>query len=130
MTSLQQKMKGFTIVTAIFILLFLIGYIITPYQSHFLGLVIGLSFSYINLCTIYIKTKVVGDRAAGMSGKAYLANGIASFGMLIRFGLAVCAVALAVSFPETIDLISVITGLALIYIFLLIDMTIEFIRKR
>ncbi|MDT8860435.1 ATP synthase subunit I [Alkalihalobacillus sp. MEB130] len=130
MLTLDGKMKRYTIVVSLLLLLFLVGYFLTVHKPQFLGLLVGLAFSYLSLWTTFRKARVIGDVAAGLTKYSTFSYIIASFGVLIRIGLAILCVWLALVYPDVLDIISVITGFSLIYIIIMADMLIEFGRKR
>ncbi|WP_332628615.1 ATP synthase subunit I [Halalkalibacter flavus] len=130
MLTVDGKMKRYTIVVSVILLLFTVGFFLTVHKPQFLGLIVGLAFSYLSLWTTFRKTKVIGDVASGLKKYSMFSYLIASFGVLIRIGLAILCVWLALMYPKTLHLISVITGFSLIYIIIMADMLIEFGRKR
>ncbi|MCM3489757.1 MULTISPECIES: ATP synthase subunit I [Alkalihalophilus] len=130
MTSLEGKMKQHTITTSILLVLFLVLYLITPLQTQFLGLALGLSVSFLNLWTTYRKTQVVGMVADRKRKQSFLPFILAGFGFGIRIILTIAAVYLALIYPDKLDVISVIAGLALIYVIIILDMLVQFVRKR
>ncbi|MCM3714277.1 ATP synthase subunit I [Halalkalibacter oceani] len=125
----EEKMKHYSVVVALIGISTLLIFLLTPLQSYSLGFFIGLTFGFINLWTIYYKTKIVG-RAANVKNKSAFSFIWAGSGFVVRTAIALCAVWLAIAYPAYIHLLSVITGFSLIYIILLIDMIIQFIRKR
>lgn len=131
MTLYEEKMKYYSFVVALIGIISLLVYLLTPLQSYSLGLFIGLIFGYVNLWTIYRKTIVVG-RAASSRGTHQSVFSLvwAGLGFLVRAAIALFAIWLAFLYPENIHLLSVITGFSLIYIIILIDMIIQFVRKR
>ncbi len=130
MTSLEGKMKHYAIVVTIFILLFALGYLSSPFKPQFLGLIVGLTFSFINLWTTFQKAKAVGEVATKVKNYSLFSFFIAGFGVVIRITLAITCVWLALIFPDQLHLISVITGFALIYVIIMADMLVQFVRKR
>ncbi|MFC0471710.1 ATP synthase subunit I [Halalkalibacter kiskunsagensis] len=130
MISFENKMKRYVVVTSILIVLFMTGYVLTEFKPQFLGLTVGLSFSLLSLWTTFRKAKVIGDVASGLKTYSMFSYTIASFGVLIRIGLAILCVWLALVYPDRLHLISVITGFALIYVIIMADILIESGRKR
>ncbi|WP_332692002.1 ATP synthase subunit I [Halalkalibacter lacteus] len=130
MISLEGKMKRYIVVASILIVLFMTMYVLTEFKPQFLGLTIGLSFSLLSLWTTFKKAKVIGDVASGLKTYSTFSYTIAAFGVLIRIGLAILCVWLALEYPERLHLISVITGFALIYVIIMADILIESGRKR
>ncbi|WP_241773378.1 ATP synthase subunit I [Alkalihalophilus sp. As8PL] len=130
MTSLEGKMRQQTIITSILLVLFLIGYLVTPFSEQFLGLLLGLSVSFLNLWTTYRKAQVVGMVADRRRKQSFLPFILAGFGFGIRIILTISAVYLALIYPDKLDVISVIAGLALIYVIIILDMLVQFVRKR
>ncbi|UOE93947.1 ATP synthase subunit I [Alkalihalobacillus sp. LMS39] len=130
MITFQAKMKGYTYISIIFGFVFLVGALLTPFQPHFLGLFLGFTASYISLWTIYRKTAVVGEISANPKNISFISYALAGFGIVIRYGLAIFAVTIAFRYPDAVHLLSVIAGLSLIYVIILLDMIIQFVRKR
>lgn len=127
-TSLEQKMKHYTAITTILLFVFLIGYLLSPNKAAFLGLIIGLSFSYLSLWTTYRKAQLIGT--VTVKKTEFLSYFVTVFGMVIRIGLAICSVWIALRFPEKVSVILVIAGFALIYVIIMTDMLVQFVRKR
>lgn len=130
MTSIQNKMKIYVIIVSSFMLLFLVGYLTTTFQSQFLGLIVGLFLSFVNLWTTYRKSIITTNAAAGLKRYTSFSYIVAGLGFAIRITLTLFGVWLALEYPEYLDLIAVITGLALIYVIIMADMLVEFGRKR
>ncbi|WP_227937039.1 ATP synthase subunit I [Alkalihalobacillus deserti] len=131
MISLEGKMKSYSLIVIVLIILFTIGFISTPLERQFLGLILGLIFSYISLWTTFRKARFVGEVAvAGLKNHMLLSYFLSIFGIAIRIALAIFCVWIALIYPESFHLISVITGYALIYIIIMADMLIQTVRKR
>ncbi len=128
--SLEARMKRYTIIVSILIVLFMIGFWVSTYKSIFLGLTIGLLLSFLGLSTVFRKAQYVGAVATGIKKYKLFSYFISTFGVLIRIGLAILCVWLALSFPERLHLFAVITGFALIYVIIMTDILIESGRKR
>ena len=82
MTSLEGKMKQYSMIVSMCAGLFIVGYFFTPYSAYFLGLFVGLSASFLNLWTTYQKTKVVGNVADKVNGRSFFAFVLAGFGFV------------------------------------------------
>ncbi|WP_088104387.1 ATP synthase subunit I [Halalkalibacter urbisdiaboli] len=130
MTSLQGKMKQYSILVSLFAALFILGYVFTPYLAVFLGLLIGLSAGFFNLWTTYSKAKVVGSVADKIGRRSSFSFVVAGLGFVIRIGVILISLWFAVTFPDNVDLFSVITGFALIYVIIILDMLLQIVRKR
>jgi ATP synthase protein I len=131
MISLEGKMKSYSLVVIVLIILFIVGFISTPLESQFLGLILGLVFSYFSLWTTFRKARFVGEvGVAGLKNHMLFSYFISIFGIAIRISLAILCVWIALLYPESFHLISVITGYALIYIIIMADMLIQTVRKR
>lgn len=125
----EEKMRHYAVIVALIGISTLLIFLLTPLQSYSLGFLFGLILGFISLWTIYYKTKVVG-RATDATRKSAFSFIWAGSGFAVRTALALFAVWMALTYPAYIHLLSVITGFSLIYIILLIDMIIQFIRKR
>lgn len=130
MMSLEGKMKRYTWMVSLLILFFLAGYALSSFKPQFLGLTVGLIFSFLSLWTTYTKTKVIGSVATGLKKITVFSYFISTFGVLIRIGLAILCVWLALAIPDRLHLTSVITGFALIYVIIMTDILFESGRKR
>lgn len=130
MTSIQEKMKKHVIITSGFMVLFLLGYLTSPYEPQFLGIMLGLLLSFISLWTTYRMSIVIGDVASGIKSTTIFSYLITGLGFGIRIFLAILGVWLALMYPEKLDLILVIAGLALMYVIIMADMLVESGRKR
>ncbi|WP_035344705.1 ATP synthase subunit I [Alkalihalobacillus hemicellulosilyticus] len=112
MTTIQKKMKNYCLIVSGFVLLCMIGYLTSSFQSHFLGFMIGLLLGLLSLWTTYRKSILIGEAASGMKNHTTLSYVVAGFGFVIRIGIALLGVWLAITYPEQLDLISVIAGFA------------------
>lgn len=130
MTLFYGKMKAYTVIIGVIIVIAAVLNLVTSYKTETFGLILGLSFSYVNLWTIYRKTIIVGETAEKSKHPSLFSTFIASFGFVIRTAIAVAAIWLALRRPELFNLVSVISGLALVYIIILIDVISQSIRKR
>jgi ATP synthase protein I len=101
-----------------YILYLLAGYVLgwgfTPYQTIFLGLILGTSFSLYNLWLLIRKSKQF--QKAMEEGRA-----ARSIGTISRMAAAGLAVLIALKFPEYFHLFSVIIGLMTMYVVIMID---------
>jgi ATP synthase protein I len=94
--------------------LYVLGWGFTPYQSVFLGLVLGTSLSLFNLWLMVRKTDKFGD--AVLQGKK-----VRSLGSFSRMATAALAVIIALKYPDSFHLISVVLGLMTSYLVIMID---------
>ncbi|WP_044896343.1 ATP synthase subunit I [Bacillus alveayuensis] len=101
-----------------YILYLLAGYVLgwgfTPYQTIFLGLILGTSFSLYNLWLLIRKSKQF--QKAMEEGRA-----ARSIGTISRMAAAGLAVLIALQFPEYFHLFSVVIGLMTMYVVIMID---------
>lgn len=103
--------------------IFVLGWGFTEHQSIFMGLILGTVISLFNLWTMVRRTHKLGEAVS--EGKK-----VRSLGTLSRMAAAVCAVLIAVNYPKTFHLISVVIGLMTSYIVIMIDALISFnVRK-
>ncbi|AZB40905.1 ATP synthase subunit I [Bacillus sp. FJAT-42376] len=113
----QRYLKYILYLLAIYV----IGWGFTDYREIFLGLITGTVFSLFNLWTMVRKQKQF--EKAFQEGKT-----IRSMGMLSRMAAAGLAVLIAMRYPDTINLISVVIGLMTIYVVIMIDFLIQHLR--
>jgi ATP synthase protein I len=93
---------------------YVLGWGFTPYQTIFLGLILGTSFSLYNLWLLIRKSKQF--QKAMEEGRA-----ARSIGTISRMAAAGLAVLIALQFPEYFHLFSVIIGLMTMYVVIMID---------
>jgi ATP synthase protein I len=104
--------------------IFVIGWALSPYDSVFLGLLLGGSGSLYNLWLMYRKTNKLGTAAANSQKQPSLG----SFSRLMTGGLAIL---IATRYPETFHLVSVVVGLMSSYIIIFIDFfTFQTLRRK
>ncbi len=106
-----------------FLSFFVLGWGFTPYQSVFLGLMLGTTVSFYNVWLLKRKTIKFGE-AVATGGRAV------SLGMLSRMAAAGAAVLAALEFPDKFHLISVIMGLMTSYLVIMIDTFIQLLNKQ
>ncbi|MFC4386512.1 ATP synthase subunit I [Gracilibacillus marinus] len=94
--------------------LFVLGWGFTPYQSIFLGLLLGTSLSFYNLWIMQRKV----DRFGKAISEGRRASGIGTF---TRLATAALAVLLAMRFEEYFHFIAVVLGLMTTYVVIMID---------
>lgn len=102
--------------------IYVLGWGFTPYQSVFLGLLVGTAISLYNLWVMVRKTERFGRAIA--EGRNAM-----SIGTFTRLASAALAVLLAYKFPELFQFAGMITGLMTFYIVVMIDIIIQTIRK-
>ena len=100
-----------------------LGWGFTPYQSIFMGLILGTAVSLFNHWTMIRRTRKLGE--AVLEGRK-----MRSMGTLSRMAGAIAAVFIAMQYPETFHLISVIIGLMTSYIVILIDALISILFRK
>jgi ATP synthase protein I len=94
--------------------IYVLGWGFTPYQTIFLGLILGTCFSYLNLWILVRKTESFDKKvSAGKKPK--------SLGSLSRMAVAGIAALIALRYPEQFDIISLVIGLMTSYIVIMID---------
>ncbi|WP_147534978.1 ATP synthase subunit I [Bacillus marasmi] len=94
--------------------LYVLGWGFTTYQSVFLGLTLGTALSLFNLWLMVRKTDKFGE--AILQGKK-----VRSLGSFSRMATAALAVMIALKYPESFHLVSVVLGLMTSYIVIMID---------
>lgn len=94
--------------------LYVLGWGFTEYKSIFLGLVLGTALSLFNLWLMVRKTDKFGE--AVLQGKK-----VRSLGSFSRMATAALAVIIALKYPDSFHLISVVLGLMTIYVVIMID---------
>ncbi|WP_349408826.1 ATP synthase subunit I [Pseudalkalibacillus sp. SCS-8] len=94
--------------------IFVLGWGFTSYKQVFLGLLLGVAVSVLNVWSMHRKIDRVGQ--AVVEGKK-----VRTMGSLSRLMTAGLAVLIATRYPEYFDLISVVVGLLMIYLIMLID---------
>ncbi|WP_102348239.1 ATP synthase subunit I [Bacillus sp. Marseille-P3661] len=100
------------------LVLFVLGWGFTPYTTIFNGLILGAVASTYNMWLLY--------RKVNKFGQAVVENRrMGSLGMLQRMASSVLAVLIAMRYPETFHLVSVIIGLMTYYIVIMIDFIIQ-----
>ncbi|MDG5787314.1 ATP synthase subunit I [Evansella sp. AB-P1] len=108
--------KRYTIFTVSIILLFLLVALLFPNSPLFLGIAFGASFSLLNLINTYLQVKRIGEAMDGMKKP-----GLFIFGTLTRIIAAVAAVAVAMRFPEYLQIEGVLIGLTVTYVIILLE---------
>ncbi|MBD1383469.1 ATP synthase subunit I [Metabacillus arenae] len=101
--------------------IYVLGWGFTPYQTIFLGLILGTVISFYNLWFMVRKSKQF-DQALQEGRK------VRSLGTASRMASAGVAVLIALQFPEYVHLVSVVCGLMTIYVVIMIDFLLQYIR--
>ncbi|WP_413377945.1 ATP synthase subunit I [Alkalihalobacillus sp. 1P02AB] len=130
MTSIGNKMKQYTIIFLIALVVTIICFFVTPYPDVFLGLTLGFLVSYLNLLTIYQKTSLIGRIASNLQKHSMIPVLFAGFSYAIRISLVILALFVAMQFPDEVNLISVIAGISLVYVIIFVDTITQSGRKR
>lgn len=99
--------------------LYLLGWGFTPYQTIFLGLLLGTILSLYNLWVMVRKIDRLGK--AIVEGK-----GTASLGTLTRLASGALVVLISLRFPAYIHIAGAILGLMTSYIVIMIDIIIQY----
>ena len=110
---------------ALFFLLafFILGWVITEWQTIFAGLILGSLFGLYNFW-ILVRRYEQYERAIA-EGKKRI-----SLGTAIRFASAIAVAAIATAMPEKFDLISAVIGFAIPYVLLLGERIIYHVRHQ
>lgn len=128
-TPLQERMRLYFRVVAIVAIVCMIGLFLTPFEASFLGFLLGIFSSMISFTSTYIKTAVVGSAAVGESSN-FFSNVIAGFSMVLRYGVIVLAVIIALLNPESFTLWAVLAGYGALYLFVSVDMLLQLRKVR
>ncbi|MGM0843517.1 MAG: ATP synthase subunit I [Bacillota bacterium] len=102
--------------------IYVLGWGFTDYQAVFLGLALGTAISLFNHWLLVRKTVNFGDKI--LAGEKVRSLGTAS-----RMASAVFAAIIAVRFPESLHLPSVIIGLMTSYLVIMIDYLIQLLKQ-
>ncbi|WP_144460114.1 ATP synthase subunit I [Siminovitchia fortis] len=103
--------------------IFVLGWGFSHYQSIFMGLILGTSISFFNLWMMVRRMDKFGE--AMLAGRK-----MRSLGTLSRMAAAILAVFIAVQYPETFNLMSVIIGLMTSYLVIVIDALISILFRK
>lgn len=111
---------------------FVIGWGFTPYPHIFLGLILGTAFSTYNLWSMHSKVNRLGQTIVDNAKKKEdeKKKRVKSLGSLNRLAAAVLAVAIAIRYPDTFNLVAVIIGLMTNHFVIMIDFLFQSIRKK
>lgn len=123
MDDLQQLFNRHRKYILYLLAILVLGWGFTPYQSIFMGLILGTSISFFNHWMMIRRTSKLGE--AVLEGRK-----MRSIGTLSRMASAVFAVYIAMEYPEVFHLISVIIGLMTSYIVILIDALISILIRK
>lgn len=94
--------------------MYVLGWGFTPYQSIFLGLILGTSIGLFNQWILVRRTSLLGESfETGRKARP--------LGTLQRMAAAVLAVLISTRYPETFHFLSVIIGLMTPYAVIMID---------
>lgn len=99
--------------------IYVLGWGFTPYQSVFLGLILGTSLSLYNLWVMVRKVDRFGQAVA--EGKR-----VTSIGTFTRLASGALVVLISFRFPEYFHIAGAILGLMTSYIVIMIDIIIQF----
>lgn len=114
MTEYSGAFKRYIRLTLFLLAFLVVGYGFTPYQSIFLGLILGTVAGFYNLISMYRKINRLGQ-AVVHGGK------VKTLGSLSRMLMAGLAVLIAMRYPEMFHLVSVVVGLMSVYAIIFID---------
>jgi ATP synthase protein I len=99
--------------------IYVLGWGFTSYQTSFLGLILGTSFSFLNLWLLVRRMKSF-DKAVSIGKK------VRSLGSMSRMATAAIAGIIALRYPENFNIIYVVLGLMTSYIVIMIDYLFHF----
>lgn len=94
--------------------IYVLGWGFTAYKPVFLGLILGTTFSFLNLMQL-IRSMKKFDKAISNGKK------VRSLGMLSRLAMAAIAIIFATKWPHYFNIITVALGLMTNYIVIMID---------
>ncbi|MBB6450465.1 ATP synthase protein I [Geomicrobium halophilum] len=129
MPSLQQRMKLYYWMMAFIAFVSGCMYFLTPYESIFLGLLLGSFACLMSFMSVYIKALVIGG-AADKQPSGMIPYLITALGLVLRYATIAVAVAIALFFPETFHLWAVLIGYASLYLYILVDMFLQLKKER
>lgn len=111
--------------------LFVIGWGFTPYPTIFLGLILGSVISVFNLWSMHSKVNRLGQTIVENIAKKEdeKKKRAPSLGSLQRLAAAALAVVIAMRYPDTFHLISVVIGLMTYHFVIMIDLLFQSIRN-
>ncbi|WP_421382073.1 ATP synthase subunit I [Bacillus salacetis] len=98
--------------------IYVLGWGFTDYQSVFLGLILGTGISLFNHWVMVKRTVRFGD-------KVIAGEKVRSLGTFSRMAGAAFAVIIAMEYPDTFHLLSVVIGLMTSYLVIMIDYLIQ-----
>lgn len=122
MVEYQRMFQRHLKMTFFLLAFYVLGWGFTPYHTIFQGLLLGTVFNMYSLWTIYSKVNRLGQ--AILDKKK-----VRSLGSLQRLAVSGLAVLIAIRFPETFHLLSVILGLVTFHIVIMIDLFIQSLRN-
>jgi ATP synthase protein I len=115
----RRQMKGMLYILSIYVL----GWGFTSYPSIFLGLSLGGVFSMFLLWSMYHKINRLGQAVVDKEKK------VRTLGSLQRLAVSGLAIVIAMRFPETFHLLSVVAGLMTYYFVIMIDFLLQSLRQ-
>ena len=121
MNNFTTSMRRYAQYILYFIALAVIGWGFTPYQTIFLGLILGAVISFFILWSLHSKVKRLGQ--AIVEGRKSR-----SLGTMTRFALAALGVLATIWYPELFSPVGVVIGLFSAYIIIFLDFFIQKIR--
>ncbi|WP_059104136.1 ATP synthase subunit I [Shouchella shacheensis] len=124
---LHKQLRHYILLTVLAVLLLLIGYVVTPYSAFFLGLILGLFTSLLNLWTTYRNAHIIGGTH---SSSKWLSMILVSFGFIFRISMALVAIWFALEYPELFHVLAVVIGLGLMYVIMMLDMLVKALRRK
>ncbi|MGF2618230.1 ATP synthase subunit I [Rossellomorea vietnamensis] len=122
MTEIQQMYNRHRKYIFYLLSIYVLGWGFTDYQNVFLGLAFGTAISLFNHWLLVRKTVNFGDKV--LAGEK-----IRSLGTTSRMASAIFAAIIAVRFPESLHLPSVIFGLMTSYLVIMIDYLIQQLKQ-
>lgn len=129
MPLLRHRIKHYYWVVAIVFLISAVALFLSMYDSVVFSILIGITACLFSFTTIYLKALVI-DRIATRKSPGIASYLVTVFGLVIRYGLIVLIVALALSFSDLLHLLAILAGYAVLYIYVMMDMFLQLQKER
>ncbi|WP_026691590.1 ATP synthase subunit I [Alteribacter aurantiacus] len=109
----RSTARRITMYAFVLIIVYALLALVTPYETLFMGLILGTAFSILNLYVTYTQVKRVSNSA--LQGTKF------AFGTATRIVIAVICILTAVSFPDLFNLAGALIGLMSTYAIIMIE---------
>ncbi|AXF56382.1 ATP synthase subunit I [Salicibibacter kimchii] len=129
MPLLRHRIKHYYWTVAIVYLISVAALFLTAYHSVIFSILIGIAACLFSFTTIYLKALVI-DRITTRKSPGIASYLVTVFGLVIRYGLIVMIVAIALTFPDMFHLIAILAGYAVLYIYVMVDMFLQLQKER